>query len=341
MTVKPIVHILTGTPVLNNSMDLFQQWLVMDGGATFGKNYFIFRGKFFVDRNAYMPKHIHFPKWEPRTLERDGFDGIAEINKLIQPFSMRVMKKDCMDLPPLVRQVIKCGMTREQERMYGEMRDDFITYLEKPEEVVVATLAITKALRLQQIASGFCKTVSGEEIALTDTPKMEALRELLEEITPHAKVLVWAVFKENYRQIRKVCDDIGVKYVEVTGDVPSSERSASVERFNSDDETRVYLGHPGSGGIGVNLVRASYSIFYSRNFSLENDLQAEARNYRGGSEIHAKITRYDLVCEGTIDEIVADSLANKIQIGEKTLRALKDFLRTGKPLLEQEERVDA
>jgi len=55
------------------------------------------------------------------------------------------------------------------------------------------------------------------------------------------------------------------------------------------------------------------SIFYSRNFSLEYDIQAEARNYRGGSERHTKVTRYDLVTPGTIDEQVlkAHLLANK------------------------------
>lgn len=82
------------------------------------------------------------------------------------------------------------------------------------------------------------------------------------------------------------------------------------------------MGHPGSGGIGINMVIASYSIFYSRNFSLEQDLQAEARNHRGGSEIHAKVTRINLIAKGTIDEIVADALKNKVQIGENILNKI-------------------
>ena len=74
-----------------------------------------------------------------------------------------------------------------------------------------------------------------------------------------------------------------------------------------------------AGGIGINLTAASYSIFYSRNFSLEADLQAEARNYRGGSEVHKKITRIDLVAADSIDSLVVEALAKKENISEQIL----------------------
>jgi SNF2 family DNA or RNA helicase len=307
-------YILTGTPVLNSPLDLFTQFLILDGGATFGKNFFAFRGRYFRDRNAGMPKARYFPDWQimPGALE--------EINQLIHRAGMRVEKKDCMDLPPLVRQVIKVGMLPEQARLYKEMKRDFITFLE--DKACTASLAITKALRLQQIASGYIKSVDGEEISLGATPKQDALRELLAEITPHSKVLVWAVFKENYTQIRQVCESLGLGYVEVHGEISPAQKMANVDRFNSDPSCRVFLGHPGSGGIGLNLVAASYTIFYSRTFSLEHSLQAEARNHRGGSEIHEKITRIDLVSESTIDELVEEKLANKIEVSDKVLRDL-------------------
>jgi SNF2 family DNA or RNA helicase len=149
---------------------------------------------------------------------------------------------------------------------------------------------------------------------------MEALSELLSELTPHSKVLVWSVWRENYAQIRAVCERLGLKFVEVNGAVSERDRVAAVEAFNTDPTIRVFSGHPGSAGIGINLVSASYSIFYSRNFSLEQSLQAEARNHRGGSEIHEKITRIDLVCEGTIDELITEKLNTKQAISDTLLR---------------------
>jgi hypothetical protein len=103
-----------------------------------------------------------------------------------------------------------------------------------------------------------------------------------------------------------------------------------VELYNNDPSCRVCIGHPGSGGIGINLVNKlstqSYSIFYSRNFSLEYDIQAEARNYRGGSEHYEKITRIDLVATGTIDEQIMACLRDKKVISAQILQDLKEDL---------------
>jgi SNF2 family DNA or RNA helicase len=307
-------YILSGSPVLNSPMDLFMQYLVLDGGTTFGRNFFAFRARYFRDRNAGMPKDRYFPDWQLRA------GSEAEISAAISATGMRVLKQDCLDLPPMVRQVVRVPLAPEQARLYKEMKRDFVTFM--GDKAVTAVLAMTKAMRLMQIASGYIKTTEGEEIALEETPKMAALKELLSELTPNHKVLIWAVWKKNYAEIKKVCDDLAIRYVEVHGGISDTGKQNNVRTFCTDSDCRVLIGHPGSGGIGINLVVASYAIFYSRTFSLEQSLQAEARNHRGGSEIHEKITRIDLVCEDTIDELVSEKLANKQEIGDKVLRDL-------------------
>ena len=306
-------YILTGTPVLNTPEDLFSQFLIMDRGKTFGKKFWEFKARYFFDKNASMRgMQKYFPDWRLRP------GALEEISQRMAVRSMRVKKEQCMDLPEFVRKTVYVEMSPEQKRHYLAMKEEYITFI--GDKACVAELAITKALRLQQIVSGFVKTEDGLEREMKSNPRQLALKELLEELTPNHKVLVWAVFKENYSQIRKVCEELELKYVEVHGEVSAGQKQKAVDQFNNDEETRVFIGHPGSGGIGINLVAASYSIFYSRNFSLDADLQAEARNYRGGSEIHEKITRIDLVTKDTIDELVLKSLANKQNVSEKTLR---------------------
>lgn len=312
--------LLTGSPVLKDSQDLFSQFLVLDGGKTFGGNFYTFQARFYRDRNAGMPKQSYFPNWEVMTLARDGFDAMAEMSRLMEGTALYVKKSECLDLPPFIQTTIKVPMGAEQARLYKEMKQDLVTYLGS--EVCVATLAMVKALRLQQIASGYIKVESDQEIPLEGAPKLEALKELLEQITPTGKVLVWACWRQNYAQIRGVLEGLGLKYVEVHGEISEAKKQEAVTRFNTDDSVRVFLGHPGSGGIGINLVVAPYSIFYSRTFSLEHSIQAEARNYRAGSEQHASITRYDLVAEGTIDEIITEKLASKIEMSDKLLKGL-------------------
>ncbi len=310
-------QILTGTPILNTPMDIFSQYRIMDGGETFGKSFFMFRAEYFRDKNAGMPKARYFPDWviSERSYEK--------LHAKIAPSSMVVKKADCLDLPPLVKQKVFVELSREQARLYKEMKDDFIAFM--ADKACVASLAITKALRLQQIVSGFVALEGGDgedrsNVAIKDNPRAKALEELLEEITPSSKCLVWLVFRQDYETARKVCQSLGIEYVEVHGEISAKARQEAVDRFNTDPTCKVFLGHPQSGGVGINLVAASYSIFYSRNFSLENDLQAEARNYRGGSEIHEKVTRIDIVARGTIDELVAEKLALKMEVGEKVLR---------------------
>lgn len=309
-------YILSGSPILNSPMDIFSQFKFLDGGKRFGRNFYVFRAIYFYDKNAYMPKHIHFPNWQIKA----GAD--KEISRKIHEVGIQIKKEDCLDLPPLVKQTIEVGMGAAQEKMYLQMEHEFIAYLD--DKACVAQLALTKALRLQEIVSGYIKFEDDTIEDFKENPRKTALKELLEVITQENKVIIWACFRQNYKHITSICEELQIPFVEVHGDVPDTKKQKNVEAFQNDKEIKVFVGHPGSSGIGINLIEATYSIFYSRNFSLEHDIQAEARNYRGGSEKHKKITRIDLVCPGTVDELVLKKLALKQEIGQNILQDFRN-----------------
>lgn len=303
--------ILSGTPILNSGLDIFQQFRILDRGETFGLNYYTFRAQYFVDKNAGMPTAKHFPNWQPRS-------GCLElINKLVYKKAMRVTKAECLDLPPIVRTEIPIELGAEQRAAYDSMRDEFVAFLKS--KVATAELAITKGLRLQQIASGFLKTEDGSEIAFDDVPRLDALKDLLEDIAPNEKVIVWACFRHNYAAIQAICDKLKLRAVCLYGGITPLERQTAIDEFQGNPDVRIMIASAAAGGVGVNLTAASTMIFYSRTFSLEQDLQAEARNHRGGSEIHAKITRIDLVAENTMDRLVSDALKAKLKISDVIL----------------------
>lgn len=315
---KPVKHkfILTGTPMLKNLMDLYSQFLFLDGGKSLGDNFFIFRNTYFFDKNAgFRGSHKHWPDWRLKENSKD------EIIKKICDKAMFVKKEDCLDLPPLIKKEVLVELSKKQRELYEEMKKNLITFIN--EEAVTAELALTKALRLQQIVSGYVKTEDGNEITLEDNPRIDALKDLLEDLAYTNKVIVWACFKQNYSEIKKVCEKLKLKYVEVTGETKISSRQDLIDQFNSDPECNVFIGNQGAGGIGINLASSNIAIYYSRNFSLEHDVQSEARNYRGGSEIHDKITRIDIVARDTIDEKVLLALASKQEIADIVLRELR------------------
>ena len=309
--------LLTGTPILNTGMDIWSQFRILDGGQTFDKNFYAFRAKWFVDKNAGMPRQQYFPKWVPIPGMEESF------NKKIYQKASRVLKKDCLELPPLVRERVEVEMSPEQMRMYKAMEKDFIAYLDG--KACVASIALTKVLRLQQIVSGFFTDDAGENHCFETNPRLNALKDILEGISSDHKIVVWATFRASYGPISNICDRLGIEYVTLYGGMSDKERQKAIDSFQGDKKVRVVIANQAAGGTGVGLTSASYSVYFSRSFNLEHDSQSEARNYRGGSEIHEKVTRIDLVAPGTIDETILDALSRKENIANNILKLRERF----------------
>jgi len=334
---KPNTYMLSGSPVLKDPMDLFMQFKIMDGGKTFGHNIWAFRARYFRDRNAGMPKDRYFPKWELMTKEKVNFDAEGEIKRLMSSMSSFVSKAQCLDLPPETDEIIEVTMNKEQERLYKEMKNELLTFYNS--KACVASLAITKALRMMQILTGYIPVQNpGEDdeqilMDIKDNPRIEKYKEWLEEMLEMGQsVLVWAVFKHNYKALRtatqEVFDKLKLKnasFVECHGEISSKQQALNLEKFRDDPDCLVFLGHPKSGGIGVNeLMKAGVDLTYSRDFSLESYIQSRGRNHRDGTEKfgHKKIVHYNMVTQGTIDEAALKKLVNKEDMSDRLLADL-------------------
>lgn len=312
-------YALTGSPILNSAMDIFNLFRFIDGGTSFGTNFYRFRSVWFEDENAgWNNRPGHFPKYVPRV------EAYEEFTQIVNKTAVKARKSDCLDLPPFLRKSVYVELSGEQKKLYEEMRREYVAYIDDVTKTdtpraVVAQMAITKALRLQQIVTGYAKTEDGEIYKIKENPRIEALTDLLLDLTPDHKVIVWSIFHENYDDIKKVCEKNNIGYAELHGRVAEKDRDPNIQRFNDSPECRVLIANQAAGGIGINLVPSDVSIFYSKNFSLEQDMQAEGRNYRGGSERHMKVTRIDIVAQDTIDDLISMALANKQDIAEKIL----------------------
>lgn len=330
---KPHLRLnLTGTSILNSPKDLFMQFKVLMGGfptlesIVTGKhitNYYHFMKLFFEDKNAARKtssnaavRDAYFPDWQPKPSTADLF------GRLLASFSMSVEKKDCLDLPDEVDVTIPVPLTKEQRLDYDKFEKDMVLNIDGNN--YTADIAMVKALRLMQITSGFISGLSAPDASeaqpikyeYSNTEREKALKELLEDICKEKgkKCLVWAVWKNNYETIKKVCVELGIKYVECHGLVSAKGKEEARRTFIEDPSIMVWIGHPYSGGIGVNLIVAPYTIWYSRNFSREQYEQAKARNYRGGQT--EKVTHYHLVAQDTIEPEIVESLQNKKNIAD-------------------------
>lgn len=306
----PVKHrlILTGSPVLNSPMDLFSQFLILDGGKTLGTNFFQFRAMYFQDKNAYLPKSKHFPNWQPKSGSVEG------LKAKIAPISAEVKKSECMDLPPFVRTEYEVGLSEEQKQAYEMMKKDFIAFTKSG--IATAQLAITKALRLQQVLSGHITLEDGTVHVFKENPRIDTLSDVIDSVGSQ-KFIVWGVFRPDHTAIKELLHKKGIKFSELTGDIKDKQKE--IDLFQNDPSVQAIVASQQAGGTGVNLTAASVAIYYSKSYSLEHDLQSEARCYRGGSEIHNKITRIDLFAKGTVDELVLKALREKKNLADNIL----------------------
>lgn len=308
--------ILTGTFITNSAFDVYSQFLFLDKGETFGKSFFDFRNRFFVDRNAHRPKANYFPDWHIKA------GALDEINQLVATKTMRITKDECLDLPPLVRQMVEFDLTPKQRQVYDTLQKHNV--VRWGERIISSDLGLTKAIKLHQIISGFTKDDNDQVVVFDDNPRIACLEEVIENIPADKKIIIWAQFHHEYQDIKNLLTKLKIKCVMLTGETPQNARQPVIDMFNDLlSDYRAMVAHPKAGGIGVNLIAASYAIFYSRGFSWDDDSQAESRNHRGGSEIHEKVTRIDIIAKNTVDDIILLALRNKANVAEAILKQLE------------------
>lgn len=297
---------MTGTPITNTAQDIWGQLRVLANGCV-SENFYVWLRQNFYDANA-GKSWLKFPDWKL-------LPGRAKnIAQTIAENSHTVKTAECIDMPPFVRSEVFVDLDERVERMYRELEEDFITFLDTGEPVV-ANLAITKMLRLQQFCNG--SVVSEEGKKQLPCEKITALQEIFETLGPDEKRVVWCNFLTPIEHIVSLCESMKLKCVVYSGKQSREDKRSAKEAFIDDPEVKVFIGTQAAGGTGLDgLQIAKYAIYYSKNYNLEQDLQSQARTYRGGSNVHSVVTRIDIVTRNTVEEKINEALARKLKLAD-------------------------
>lgn len=308
--------VLTGTPILNTYEDIYSQLNILDNRIWGDHNFYSWRRTYFHDKNA-GKTWVKFPDWSPTQA------GLELIKKTIAQHTVQAKKEYVLDLPPFIRTTIHVDLAPRAARHYEDLKKGFVTALETEDgcDVCETDLIVTQMLRMRQVCSGNLQ--GEEELHDIDCSKDAELKDLLTDLTPDHKVIVWCDFVRPLQRIRKLLDSMNLYHCCITGGQSHTERQREIDAFNHEDKYRVMVANQAAGGVGINLQAASYMIYFSKDYDLEKDLQSEARAYRGGSERHQSVTRIDIVSRGTIEEEVTEALRHKMKLGE-LIRNMKE-----------------
>jgi SNF2 family DNA or RNA helicase len=249
-----------------------------------------------------------------------GYQNLERLTKLLEPFTLRIEKKDCLDLPSKTFMQHAIELTPKQQRVYDSMKNDCLALLDSG-ELVTSTLALTKIVKLHQILTGFVTDDEGTEHAIENN-RIAALMQIAETTQP---LVVFCAYKFNIKQIKeeltKRFPDKNI--AEYHGDVSDRVRNQSVQDFQ-DGKADFFLA-TSAGAKGLTLHRASTMVYYSNNYSLETRLQSQDRIHRIGQD--KKCTYIDLVVPQTVDDAILKRLEEKKELSSMVLDDLIQIIK--------------
>ena len=300
-------RILTGSPVTKSPLDLFTQCYFLDPYLLDQSSYYVFRTRYAVCRKINV---------SGRQVEIVvGYRNLAELSEKLKPFSYRVLKDDCLDLPKKTFMKRTVELTDEQKKVYKQMKQEAIAFLNG--KMVTSATVITQLMRLHQITCGHFKSNDGTVQDLKNN-RVSELMDILEEV--EGKAVIWAHYRHD---IEKIVEAISKKYGENTvvtyyGDTTTDDRQKAIKKIqDKDSPVRFIIGTPQTGGYGITLTGASTMIYYSNGYDLEKRQQSEARIDRIGQK--RPMTYIDIMAEDTIDDKIVKSLRNKVNIATEIM----------------------
>lgn len=308
-------RIMTGSPVSRSPLDFFAQYQFLKPGLLGTSNWYAFRARY-----AILVQKIFGGR---SVLTVAGYQNLEELTERVMKHSFRVLKDECLDLPPKVYVRREVELTEEQTRAYAQMREEAFAELEN-NQFASATAVITQIMRLHQIVCGHVTSADGELVRIPSR-RVESLLETCDELS--GKTIVWARYKEDIRSISRALRDVygDAAVVEYHGGTRTEDRSNAVHRFQSDDSCLFFVANQSTGGYGITLTAASNVIYFSNDYDLEKRLQSEDRAHRSGQT--KSVTYVDLVASGTVDEKILDSLRSKKNLADLvTGDAARDWL---------------
>lgn len=276
---------LSGTPLQNNTFDIFAQMNFLNPGMLGSIEFF--RQEFAIPIDKFG---------EP--------DRKDHLRKLLFPFILRRTKEQvAKDLPDKTETILYCEMDDEQRNIYDAYRNDFrdkILGTIEQQGIQRSQLTILQGLmKLRQICDSPAILNETEKFPNHSIKLEELGREITENISDH-KALVFSQFLGMLALIREKLKELEVDYEYFDGSTSAIDREKAIQRFQNDKNCRVFLISLKAGGVGLNLTAADYVYIVDPWWNPAVEQQAIDRTHRIGQT--KNIFAYRMICKDTIED---------------------------------------
>lgn len=296
---------LTGTPIENRLTEL---WSIFD---------FINPG-YLNSLSAFKNKYV-------TSIEKNKDTAmVKEVQRLVQPFLLRRMKKDpaiMLDLPDKHEAKTYVPLTAEQAAMYDTIIQDMLARIDTLSIMERRSLILSTLTRLKQLCDhpDLYLKVQQKDAAVSRSNKLVRLVEMVRELLDEGdRCLVFTQYVEMGTMLQQVLSkELGEDVLYLHGGVPKKARDRMIERFQNTsllDEERcsVFVLSLKAGGTGLNLTGANHVFHYDRWWNPAVENQATDRVFRIGQTKDVQVHKF--ISLGTIEERIDEMIESKLEL---------------------------
>lgn len=293
------VYCLTGTPVMNRPIELFNQLRAI--GHPLGKNRSVYGKRYCGAFLKTIPKRngtiLRF--WD-----ESGATRLPELKEYIKDVFLRRTKEEVLDLPDKIISQQMCELTPEQQGEYDEAWEMYLNWIESHPDAERDIQNIKDAQQLIEL---------GKLKQVCSRAKVKRIADDIENaVEQDEKVIVFSQYTQTIENIKMEMENRNIIAVTLTGADDSETRQRSVDMFQTDPLTKVFIANIKAGGVGINLTAASIVIFADMEWSPEIHNQAMDRAHRIGQK--GTVNVYYYIVKDTVEEQIVEMLSQKKDI---------------------------
>ncbi len=303
--------ILSGTPLQNNTYDIFAQFNFLNPGMLGNKDFFKQEFANPIDKSG-----------DPEA----GF----MLRNLIKPFMLRRTKSEVLvDLPEKTETILWCQMESRQKQLYDDYkeyyRQSILSKIDNEGLGKSGIYILEGLLRLRQICDDPRLVKDEDHLNHKGVKIRELMREIAENTGNH-KMLIFSQFTEMLALIRNEFDQMDMQYCYLDGSTPAEERRRQVDKFQEQQDIKVFLISLKAGGVGLNLTEADYVYLVDPWWNPAVEQQAIDRTHRIGQK--NKIFAYKMICKDSVEEKIIKLQEKKLALSKEIVQNDKAFFKS-------------
>lgn len=319
-------RILSGTFMFNSPFDIFSQFSFLDERILGTTSFYAFKNEY---AEIIQPGHRMFDAImkelkaksgkenvrAPQIVAKDKhgnpkYKNIEKLHRLIEPYTFRVLKSECLDLPQKIYTQSFFELTSKQRETYRLLFEECRIMLEDGTMTPMQKLAAMS--KLPQVPSNFLINTETKKVQIIDKerhPKLELMQSRLEELKQYGtSAIVFAKFRYELVELKRLCEKLGISLVEYHGGISKTQREFAIDEFQRK-QIQIFLAQNKAASTGLTLTAAERVFYYSNLWSFGTRIQSEDRAHRIGQR--KNVIYEDIIGLETIDERIVQSLRLK------------------------------